>query len=183
FFVDRIFLNDPIYGATNISNAAAGGVGCVPNAGAHSLLPAESTVSTLDLAGQRWLNLHECVLANNNDQVSINTTATTGTNVSATVEDTTAACPYMSGVHHLVDGSVAALDLLDPTRGRGYVEFQVMAGVTIVDLVETVEMSGSNFATVTDTGDLPATANQLFKDGFECGLDPWMQVVGEAPAP
>ncbi|MEO1085713.1 MAG: hypothetical protein AAFY88_15845, partial [Acidobacteriota bacterium] len=100
FFLDRIFLDGSGFTATGASNQIDTVLGCQPAAGAHSLLPAESNLMSLDLAGQRYLNIHECVMQNGADHIGIVAGGSNGTNASNT-EDTLAQCPSMSGNHGL----------------------------------------------------------------------------------
>ena len=177
FLVDRIFLQGTGASGTTASNEASPSLACQPNAGAHSLLAAESNLLNLDLAGQRYLNQHECVMISGLDHIGLVASPAGGTNASDT-EDTLAQCPTTSGAHSLVAGSVSALDLLDQTRGRGFVEYWVTATETLADEMQTATLSGAEFMDQTDNGTLQATTGKLFANGFECGtLDAWDAVV------
>ena len=168
FFTDRIFLVGSGLSGTTTSNDGAPALSCEPNAGAHTLLPGESNQLDVDLNGQRYLNLHECVLISGADHIGVLATTANGTNASDTA-DTLVECPSASGAHTLVAGAVSALDLLDPTRGRGFVEFRVVATDTPGDAVQTATLQGTDFTAQVDTGTVGATTTKLFFDGFECG--------------
>ncbi|MDA8019295.1 MAG: hypothetical protein MPN21_17785 [Thermoanaerobaculia bacterium] len=170
FFVDRIFLFGSGFTSTSASNQMDPAISCLPTAGGHSLLPGESHLQTLDFASQRYLNLHECVLLNGTDHIAQVAGAGNGTNASDSA-DTMAVCPAMSGAHNLVAGAFAALDLLDPTRGRGFVEYRVIANGSGSDQTQTATLDGADFDTQTDDGTLFTTTvtSAIFADGFESG--------------
>ena len=167
-FVDRIFLVGSGASGTTASNESNPTLACQPNAGAHSLLPGESHTGNYDLAGHRYMNFHECVMLNGADHIGIVASLANGTNAADTA-DTLVQCPTTSGAHTLVAGTVSALDLLDPTRGRGFVEFRVVAGNTPGYAPHMVTLDGLDFMPEVDTGALNATSSRLFADGFECG--------------
>ncbi len=177
FFADRIFLTGSGFSGTTASNDVATHLACLPNAGAHALLPAESNQLDVDMGGQRYLNLHQCVMLSGADHIGVLATSENGTNASDS-EDTLAQCPSQSGAHNLVAGTASALDLLDPTRGRGFVEFHVTASDTPTDALHTVTLDGANFTGQADDGAIRATTNQLLMDGFECGTtERWAATV------
>lgn len=119
-------------GGTNVSNVADSAVNCrshndfppgtVPEGFpvGYLHLSALSPVRALDLTAGRYLNLHQCVIYNNNDPdmlTSLMPTSTTGTNIS-NVADSTPKCvvPAGAGWGYLPQNSgVVALDL---TAGR-----------------------------------------------------------------
>ena len=168
FFADRIFLAGSGFSGTTASNDGAPALSCLPNAGSHMLLPAESNQLDVDLAGQRYLNLHQCVMLNGLDHIGVLATSENGTNASNT-EDDLVQCPTQSGAHTLVTGTASALDLLDPTRGRGFVEFHILATDQPANALHTVTLDGANFTGQVDDGAIQATTNKLLMDGFECG--------------
>ena len=124
FFADRIFINDDDLVGTNASNAQDSTAVCAPTAGSHNNLPGESGVGSLDLYGQRYLNLHECIYQNLGDVVVQNATDASGSNAS-TIQDAVPDCAASTGLHSLTGSSLLSLDMLDITRGQGYVEFQM----------------------------------------------------------
>ena len=168
FFTDRIFLAGNDYAGTNIGTIVDSVLSCAPIAGSHKLLAAESNIMSLDLAGKRYLNLHECVLQNLGDHIGITAGGSNGTNASDEADDLVE-CPSSSGAHTLVTGSVASMDMLDASRGGGYVEFQVTAGDVTGTFDQTADFAGNEFTTVSDTEQIMAAAGILFKNGFECG--------------
>lgn len=177
FFVDRIFLVGTGASGTTASNQSDPMLSCQPSAGAHTLLPGESNLRNLDLAGHRYLNFHQCVMLNGADHVGLVATSGSGTNAGDTA-DTLVQCPSMSGAHTLVAGTISALDLLDPMRGRGFVEYHVTATDTPSNVVQTVTLEGVDFTSQVDTGMLQATTNKLLADGFECGTtEGWSATV------
>lgn len=177
FFLDRIFLEGSGFTGTMASNQVDPTISCQPNAGGHTALPNESNLLTLDLAGQRYLNLHECVMLNGTDHIAIVAGPANGTNASDSA-DTLAQCPSMSGAHALVAGSVSALDLLDSTRGGGFVEYRVVAPDTAVNETQTATLDGTDFMAQVDMGNLLATTAQLFSSDFECGTtEGWSEVL------
>lgn len=168
FFFDRIVLNATAAAGSNTSNSEDGEPVCAPAAGSHSLLPEESWAAGIDLRGRRWLNLHECFLRSGDDYVSINAGDGVGSNASNS-EDHVAVCPASSGSHTLEDASVLPIDLLDNTRGRGFVEFLVTANLPAGTYPEDAELETAEVAPVADHGDIVVVPGLLFKDGFEPG--------------
>ena len=94
---------------------------CCPAVGGWSLNTANVAVLSLDLAAERYLNLHQCVYSNgrflytNLLSNTPNTPFNTGTNISST-SDTVAKCGPAGGDWSLDTPNVAALSL-DLTPG------------------------------------------------------------------
>ncbi|HSH03780.1 MAG TPA: LamG domain-containing protein [Anaerolineae bacterium] len=153
---DRIFVNAQGAGGTNTANVVDGALNCAGTAGAHTLVPAESSFTTIDLGGNRYLNYHECrfaVLAPV-DNITLNAwTAIAGSNASNTI-DGSASCSANAGAHGAIDNTILVLDMLDTTRGTGFVEFQVTANAAANVYTQNVAIDGNEFVQQTDSGDV-----------------------------
>lgn len=167
FGLDRIFINGGSFSGTNTSTVADAAISCAGTAGAHTLLPAESSAIDIDIAGQRYLNFHECVFQSGDDLIGLNAGDALSTNAS-TDADTVATCPASTGAHTLIDSSLLVLDMLDASRGRGFVEFQAIAG-NAGPVDQNVALDATEITTAVDTGQVEGLTCLIFDDGFETG--------------
>lgn len=123
---------------TNSSNTADATRSCTAGGGNYTLQSGHSGVQVLDLLSNRYLNLHQCVYGSS-AVADIFTTATNvsssasfdaGTNASNT-QDTTESCGAGGGSNNFAprtgDNGVSSFDLLDTTRGAGYVQYALTA--------------------------------------------------------
>ncbi len=155
---------NPAYDAgTNTKNVADTAASCAPGGGLHFL--SSSRIDAFDLRDNRYLNLHECVYyapkpPGNGDFFASNVTASTmgaGTNI-ANTPDSTPICAPGAGVFSVLSGStVRVLDLLDETRGTGYVEFQLRANAAPNVYGQTMTMDGNEFSQQQDSGTITVT--------------------------
>jgi hypothetical protein len=124
---------------TNTSNTPGTGPDCGGTTAGYSYQPNSSGFQALEL-NARYLNLSQCTYWDSVDTswyTSINPTPyggalfDAGTNVSAT-PDTEPTCGAPSGGYSYgsTTSAVAALDLLDNARARGYVQYEITAPTT-----------------------------------------------------
>src|SRR5690606_7702669 len=116
---------------TNASNTAQTTLECGPGLSGWPAEAPLSGVDGLDLLGNRYVNLHQCTyrsgahgwfevwLPNVN-----NANYRAGTNASSTADTAVECGPGQSGYAPIADFSaVESLDLLDTSRGQGFIEF------------------------------------------------------------
>ena len=146
---------------TNASNTADTTPVCGPG-GPSNYFVYGSSVHALDLRDKRLVNLQECNYSNGSgDLESLSTIVewgggpswATGTNASNTADTVVTCGPGNSGLSP-GSRSVSTLDTLDTARGRGYIEFQMVANASPGVHPQTADLSGSNFTTQTDSGNL-----------------------------
>jgi hypothetical protein len=127
----------PLYRTgTNASNTPQSTVNCGPGAPPGWVLyPNDTAVQAIDLLGNRYLNLNQCVYYNGTalytNTVNDNPTPLyrTGTNASNTPQSTVNCGPGAppGWVLYPNDTAVQAIDLLDTARGAGFVQFAITA--------------------------------------------------------
>ncbi len=137
-------------------------------------------VAAVDLLGNRYLNLQQCVYSHADGQTNLfdsrwigaNRARTANTNASNT-PDTTAACANTSGAYEgTVSNQVAALDLVDPARGTGYVQFTLTSEAPETpacgETVSLPEVSSTRTGTLSGPGTgAPASSADVTLAAFE----------------
>ncbi|MEZ4861099.1 MAG: hypothetical protein R3C14_07330 [Caldilineaceae bacterium] len=135
-------------GGSGASNAAVGSIGCGGPAAGYVL--DNNSVKNMDLFGNRYLNIHECHYTLDNatdlDHDAFNLASNT-----STTPNTSPNCgpPYgtYTGNH-----SLRVLDLLDTARGKGYIEFKLVANAALGAYDQTSTLSGNQFGAQNDSG-------------------------------
>ncbi|MBX3286244.1 MAG: hypothetical protein KF703_12925 [Actinobacteria bacterium] len=157
---------------SNTSNSADTAVNCTPGL-SFPFESGPSGVQALDVLTNRYLNLHQCRWADpgsdNRLTAAINTSATgnyvSGTNASNT-PDATRSCTTPSNWSLDASSSgLQVLDLLDTSRGKGYVEYSMTAPAeptaAFCDALDgdpvTAESFTQNTALTSSAGTAPAT--------------------------
>jgi len=139
FFIHNADAGNAAFRAgTNASNSADGAVSCGSGiAGTWNNQAVGSSVQAIDLLGNRYLNLHECTynsvatptefFVHNVD--AGNASLRAGTNASNSADGAVSCGSGIAGTwnNQAVGSSVQAIDLLDATRGHGYVEYALTA--------------------------------------------------------
>jgi hypothetical protein len=127
-----------IYNAgTNASNTPQAALSCGPGQAGDPLNSGASGLQTVDLLGQRYLNLNQCDYITNtpDNYTSIVNTLTApfniynaGTNASNTPQAALSCGPGQAG-DPLNSGAsgLQTIDLLDTARGAGFVQFSITA--------------------------------------------------------
>lgn len=148
---------------TNTANAADGAVSCVEPGGGWTYYAPFANVQTLDTMNNRYVNLHQCLRTQSSPSVYVNLFITNppasgwGTGTSASNSpDTTLDCPAVSGwTTHSTISDFQAIDLLDTSRGQGFVEYKMTAPA----ITETQVYNQSAALTGTGTGNPTGNGN------------------------
>ena len=75
-------------------------------------------------------------------------------------------CSPGRGVHTILSGdALRMLDLFDTTRGKGFIEFKLVANVVPGTYPQPVSLSGTGFTTINDAGEIAVTASTVDTDG------------------
>ena len=183
---------------TNVSNTPDGALLCGPPSSGYVYQPTSSGLQALDIRDARYLNLHACVYRQNTTNswyTSINPTPFGGTqfdantNASNTPDAAMSCGPAPSNYTYQPNSSAfQALDLLDTTRGHGYVEYALTAPAapTVADcdapgpLPFTKDYAQSGSLTSTPSGAVTSsgtmTVNWAASPTDPCTGDPWPMV-------
>ncbi|RIK33004.1 MAG: hypothetical protein DCC55_35780, partial [Chloroflexi bacterium] len=162
---EQFWSNSPTAGpyaaGTNTSNTVDATASC--QAGSEYPHTGLAAVAELDLLNNRYLNLHECKYSGPTDQFwSSNPklgSFAAGTNT-ANTQDASPNCANGTGSYPFTNSAVvASLDLLDATRGKGYVEFQLVANAAVGSYVQTAGISGAEFSALSDNGTITVVAS------------------------
>ncbi len=135
--------------------------------GGYQLNNTWSSKSTLQLLGNRYLNLHQCTYYRSAVDswytTMIDVTGTdydAGSNTSNT-SDTTSVCGVGGNAGQYVYNSdwsnVQSLDLLDQSRGRGYIEVKMTAPTTDAVYSQTAKLSAVGFSDSNDSAQIEVT--------------------------
>jgi hypothetical protein len=175
WFMNMINRGGRYSAGTNVSNAADPAPSCGSSTAPWSPSPAYTSVSAFDLIGNRYLNLHQCqyVRADGEDvswfvtaldRPSGATAYAAGTNVSD-APDAAPDCGPAQDVWSFSPGwsGVTPLDLLDTTRGQGFVEFEIVAPSPDVTTTYPQDsgMTGTGTGSPADTGTITVEAFEI----------------------
>jgi hypothetical protein len=139
------------------SNVPMTALGCAaPTAGVH-FRPQNSLFFAGDLKGKRYVNFGDCDAVNLTDN---------------NTDDETKIAPSMTPINNPLCNAAAPgtairpqnssfdpLDLYDPTRGQGYIEFKMTAPQAPGLYTENGSLSGGNFAASADQGQIEVRAS------------------------
>jgi hypothetical protein len=150
---------------TNTSNTPDSTLLCGPTGGG-GYVSAGWGFESYDLLAGRYFNMHECSYAGGGDRFEVLVGAypgawTAGTNISNT-PDSTLLCGPTGGAGYASGGwGFESYDLFDTARGRGYIEFQMVASAPAALYPQTAALGGANFSTQIDSGNITVVATTL----------------------
>jgi hypothetical protein len=175
WFMNMINRGGGYSAGTNVSNEADSAPTCGSSISPWSPAPAYNNATAFDLIGNRYLNLHQCqYVRTDGADVSWFVTAldrpsgapayAAGTNASDAPE-TAPDCGPAAAPWSFSQGwsGVTALDLLDTTRGQGFVEFEMVAPSPDVTTTypQDAGMTGTGTGSPADTGTITVEAFEI----------------------
>ena len=153
--------NPPFFAGTNVSNSPNSGASCGPGAGAHFLY--NGILNVLDMQDKRYLNWQECIYfaySANHDFFAVNSTGGGGLSANTNMSNTPdggPSCAPGNSTHNPAAQNLRVIDLFDTARGKGFIEFKLVANVAPGIYPQSVDIAGTAFNRQKDLGTITVT--------------------------